>query len=107
MAKREYSNYQKKVISRYYENREQIDEQRLSELVTSLYLATGEKQKAKLWKSAEDTMTRLNVPKSRIEHVVSKQDPAVLATVVQDLATGAIPRNAPGSGRDQKRSQAN
>ena len=102
MAKRQYSNYQKKVISRYYENREQIDEQRLSELVTSLYLATGDKQKAKLWKSTEDTMTRLNVPKSRIEHVVSTKDAAVLAAVVQDLTSGAIPRNAAGSQKPTK-----
>ena len=29
---RDYSNYQKKVIGRYYENREQIDSGRLSEL---------------------------------------------------------------------------
>lgn len=93
MAPREYSNYQKKVIARYYENREQIDEQRLSELVTSLYLATGEKQQARLWKSAEEIMTRLKVPKSRIAHVVQQQDPAVLAAVVQDLQTGAIPRD--------------
>ena len=97
MAQREYSNYQKKVISRYYDNREQIDEQRLSELVTSLYLATGEKQKAKLWKSAEETMTRLGVPKTRVEHVVDKKDPAILAAVVQDLASGAIKPGKPGS----------
>jgi hypothetical protein len=97
MARREYSNYQKKVISRYYENRDQIDEQRLSELVTSLYLATGEKQKAKLWKSAEELMTRLEVPGNRVEHVVSSQDPAILAAVVQDLASGAIPRSKPGT----------
>ena len=87
---REYSNYQKKVISRYYENREQIDEQRLGELVTSLYLATGEKQRAKLWSSAEETMLRLGVPNSRVEHVVKKQDPAILAEVVKDLQSGVI-----------------
>ena len=39
MAKREYSKFQQGVIRRYYENREQIDEGKLSELVTSLYLA--------------------------------------------------------------------
>lgn len=89
MAK-EYSNYQKKVISRYYENREQIDEQRLGELVTSLYLATGPKQIEKLWKSAEETMLRLGVPESRVEHVCSKRDAAILAEVVKDLQSGAI-----------------
>ena len=46
---REYSKYQQKVISRYYENRDQIDEQKLSELVTNLFLATGKKQIAKHW----------------------------------------------------------
>lgn len=90
MPDREYSNYQRKVISRFYDNREQLDHQRLGELVTSLYLATGEKQKAKLWKSAEEAMTRLKVPATRVQHVVSKQDPAILAAVVEDLQKGRI-----------------
>ncbi|QDU36494.1 hypothetical protein Mal4_07800 [Maioricimonas rarisocia] len=91
MAQREYSNYQKKVISRYYDNRDQIDEQRLSEMVTNLYLATSEKQKEKLWKSAEEIMTRFEVPESRIQHIMTRRDPAILAEVVKDLQTGAIP----------------
>ncbi len=37
----EHSDYQKKIIGRYYENRESIDEGRLGELVTSLFLAEG------------------------------------------------------------------
>lgn len=91
MAK-EYSNYQKKVISRYYENREQIDEQRLSELVTSLYLATGTKKIEKLWTSAEETMTRLGVPDGRVKHVCETRDPAILAEVVKDMQAGKIPK---------------
>lgn len=90
MAEREYTNYQKKVISRYYENRDQIDEQRLSELVTSLYLASGEKQKQKLWKSVEETMSRLKLPTTRMAHVLERQDPALLAEVVKDLQSGKI-----------------
>jgi len=89
MAK-EYTNYQKKVISRFYDNREQIDNQRLSELVTNLYLAENKKQKDKLWKSAEEAMTRLKVPKTRIEHVMKSNDPAILAEVVNDLLSGKI-----------------
>lgn len=91
MAQRDYSNYQRKVISRYYDNREQIDEQRLAELVTNLYLASGKKRE-KLWQSAEETMQRLQVPESRIRHVVDTGDPAILAEVVQDLAKGLIKR---------------
>lgn len=91
MADREYSSYQQKAIKRYYENRDQIDEQRLSELVTNLYLAEGKKQ-AKMWITAGELMERLGVPKSRIEHVMAKADPAILAEVVKDLQTGAIPK---------------
>ncbi len=87
---REYSNYQKKVISRYYENRDQIDAQKLGELVTSLYLATTDKQKQRLWNQAAETMTRLKVPESRIAHVTEKADPALLAEVVKDLQSGVI-----------------
>lgn len=89
LAMPEYSNYQKKVISRYYENRDQIDQSRLEELVTSLFLAEG-KKRAKLWKTAEEIMLRLNVPKSRIEHVVGTDDPAILVEVVKDLQAGRI-----------------
>ena len=89
MTKREYTPYQQKVIKRFYENRDQIDEQRLSELVTSLYLATGKKQE-KLWQSAEETMKRLKVPESRIAHVLKSADPAVLAEVVKDIQSGSL-----------------
>jgi hypothetical protein len=90
MADREYTDYQRKVIARYYDHREQLDQQRLAELVTSLYLATGAKQQEKLWKSAEEMMTRLKVPPSRIQHVLARRDPAILAAVVEDLQKGII-----------------
>ena len=68
MAKRDYSKYQQGVIRRYYENREQIDEGRLGELVTSLYLAESARQRDKLWKSVEGVLERLGVIPSRIHH---------------------------------------
>ncbi|MFH1302259.1 MAG: hypothetical protein ABIK07_14460 [Planctomycetota bacterium] len=85
----EYSNYQKDVIKRYYDNRESIDQQKLSELCTNLFLTEG-KKKEKLWEKAREIMERLNVPPSRINHVLKSADPAVLAEVVQDLESGAI-----------------
>jgi len=91
----DYTDYQRKIIKRYYDNRDQLDEQRLAELVTSLYLATTDKQRVKLWTSAEETMRRLNVPKSRIEHVCAKRDPAILAEVVKDVQSGVIPKANP------------
>ena len=85
MANREYSKYQQKVIRRYYENRDQIDDQRLSELVAGLFLADG-----KMWKTAAEIMLRLNVPENRVKHVVGTDDPAILAEVVRDLQSGRI-----------------
>ena len=89
MADREYSKYQQKVIKNYYDNREQIDAQRLSELVTSLYLAT-EKKAGKMWETAESLMERLGVPPSRLEHIMTEKDPALLASVVEDINSGKI-----------------
>ena len=76
MPDRDYSSYQQKIIRRYYDHRDQMDEQRLSELVANLYLATG-KKRAKLWETARELMGRLNVPASRIEHVVKTGDAAI------------------------------
>jgi hypothetical protein len=89
MAEREYSRYQQKVIQRYYDNRPQMDEQRLSELVAELYLAS-EKKKLKLWESARDLMLRLGTPQSRVDHVMKTADPAILAEVVKDVQSGKI-----------------
>jgi hypothetical protein len=89
---KDYTPYQQKVIRQFYENRDQIDEQRLSELVTNLYLAEGKRKLDKMWKSAEEIMTRLKVPPARVEHVVATRDPAILAEVVKDIQSGLIQR---------------
>ncbi len=91
MTDRNYSAFQQKVIKRYYDNKDQIDEQRLSELVTNLYLAPPKKQ-AKMWESAEELMTRMKLPASRITHVMETRDVAVLAKVVEELQKGVIKR---------------
>ncbi len=88
MAKREYSKFQQGVIRRYYENREQIDEGKLSELVTSLYLAESKSAQDKLWERAESLLERLEVKASRIRHVLASRDAAVLAELVSELQKG-------------------
>jgi hypothetical protein len=91
MAEREYSKYQQDVIRRYYDNKDQIDEQRLSDLVTNLYLAPPKKV-AKMWESAEELMNRMKLPASRIEHVMKTRDVAVLAKIVEELQKGTLKR---------------
>lgn len=91
--KKDLTAHQQKIVARYYDNRDQIDEQRLAELVTSIYLANpGSKQLTKLWTSAGETMERLKVPASRVAHVLEKKDPAILAEVVKELQSGVLKR---------------
>ncbi len=98
MADRDFSKFQKKVIQRYYDNRPALDEQRLAELASDLYLAS-DKKKPKLWESAREIMERLGTPLSRIEHVMKTADPSQVAEVVKDIQSGKIrpkPEKKPG-----------
>ena len=81
---KEFSKYQQKVIQNYYNNRDAISLQRLSELVTDLYLAEG-KSRATKWKQAAATMEKLGVGADVIEHLVKQDNPALVAKLVEDL----------------------
>ena len=81
----DHTRYQKKVIKNYYDNLDTILLERLSDLVTNLYLAE-DKKREKLWKSAAEVMKKIEVPPTRIEHLVAKKDPALLAVLVKELS---------------------
>jgi hypothetical protein len=80
----EYTPYQQKIIRRYYHNQDAIQRQRLAELVTELYLSEGKKRQ-KVWQSVVAAMQKLGVPQSRIDHLIQKDDPALVAQVVKEL----------------------
>jgi hypothetical protein len=80
----DYSPYQKKLIDRYYRNYDAIKQQKLAELVTELYLAEGKKRE-RLWTQAEKLLKDLEFPESRIEHILARKDPALLAAVMKEL----------------------
>jgi hypothetical protein len=80
----EFSPYQQKVIKRYYDNADTVQLQRLAEMVTDLYLAEG-KQKARAWKQAAACMQKLGVQQTRIDHLMEKADPKLLANLVTEL----------------------
>ena len=80
----DFSPYQQKIIKRYYRNHDAIKFQRLSELAAELYLAEGKKTE-RLWKQAQEILVALEFPTSRIEHLLAKKDPALLAGVVKEL----------------------
>ena len=79
-----YSKHQQKIIKNYYENREAISLQRLSELVTELYLAEG-KARERQWKYILGVLPKLGLSEERIEHLRKKDDPRMLAKLVEEL----------------------
>lgn len=81
---KEFSKYQQKVIQNYYNNRDAISLQRLSELVTDLYLAEG-KSRATKWKQAAAALQKLGIGADVTEHLVKQDNPALLANIVKEL----------------------
>lgn len=80
----ERTKYQQNIIKNYYNNQDAISLQRLSELVTELYLAEG-KARARQWKYIVAVLEKLKVPAARIAHYQKKDDPALLAKLVEEL----------------------
>ena len=79
-----YSKYQQKIIKNYYNNLDAISLQKLSELVTDLYLAEG-KTREKKWKQAIAALEKLGLGPDRIEHLRTQDNPALLAKVVEEM----------------------
>lgn len=80
----ERSNYQQKIIKNYYQNREAISLQRVQEMVTELYLATG-KKRARLWDSLPAHLEKLGVKRPEIDQLVAKENPEAVAKLVERL----------------------
>jgi len=81
---KDYSKHQQKIINNYYNNREAISLQRLSELVTDLYLAEGKARETK-WKQAIGALEKLGIKPDRIADLRGKDNPALLAKVVEEM----------------------
>ena len=81
---RQYSKNVQSKIRAFYDNREAIGLQRLQELVTELYLAEGKKRE-KTWGLIEKALDKSGVKPERIAHLRQKDDPQLLAKLVEEL----------------------
>jgi hypothetical protein len=84
MAKNDYSQHQKDVISGYYNNLDTIMLGKLGELVTELYLADTKAKKNRLWQRAYKAMVKLKIRPAIIDHIMQKEDVEILAKNLQD-----------------------
>lgn len=78
------SRYQEKIIKNYYKNRDAIAIQRVQEIITELYLSEGKKRE-KQWQNLATHLAKLGVEQSRIDRLIEKNDPALVASTVQKL----------------------
>jgi hypothetical protein len=81
---RSYSKHQQKIIKNYYDNRGAISLQRLSELVTDLYLAEGKARETK-WRQAVGALEKMGIPQKQIDQLRQQDNPALLAKLVEEV----------------------
>jgi hypothetical protein len=88
MAKGQHlSRYQQGIVRRYYQHQDTIAVQKLSELVSELFLASDEKKKEKLWASVAQQLPKLDAEDTRCERVLAKRDLQELAKLVNEAAS--------------------
>lgn len=78
----ERTPHQDKIIKRYYDNRDEIMIQKLSELVTDLYLAEG-KKRTQVWKRIVAALENIKCPPEKIEQLVHSDNPTLLLRYIE------------------------
>jgi hypothetical protein len=86
MAKGQFhSSYQKGIIKRYYENKEDISAQKLGEIVSDLYLEENDAKAKRKWESAKTALLSLGANAARVEKIVAERNLQALAKLVEEL----------------------
>ena len=89
MTKKEYTSYQRDVISGYYDNLDAIMLTKLQELVTELYLTDSPAKQKRLWDRVNKAMVKLKVKPAIIKHIMKTRSVTVLAKNVADWLKSA------------------
>ena len=89
MAKQEYTGYQKKVISNYYNNLDSILLGKLQEMVTELYLADSKAKQDRLWDRVHKSMIKMKVKPNIIDHIMKDRSVTILAKNLEDWLKNA------------------
>ena len=82
---RQYTQYQKKVIKGYYDNNDTIKLQKLSELVTNLYLEPNMKKIDSGWKRIEKMLRGIKVSEYQIERIMEEKSLEMLSKKISSL----------------------
>lgn len=87
MAKgQDLTRHQRGIVNRYYEHRDTIMAQKVSEIVSDLYLAESEKKAASLWERARKALGNTGMKPEIIAKIVDQRDLESLARAANELA---------------------
>ncbi|MEI6236875.1 MAG: hypothetical protein WCT04_27765, partial [Planctomycetota bacterium] len=80
-----HTAHQKGIIKRYYENKGDINSQKLSEIVSDLYLEENAAKQKRLWASAETALINLGANAAQVEQIVAERNLGALAKMAEKL----------------------
>ncbi len=80
-----YTQYQKKVIKNFYDNKDIRLVQKLGELVSNLYLETNEKKIETGWKKIKKMLTDLNVHTGEVEYLTKDKNLSMISKKLDEL----------------------
>lgn len=83
----ERTAFQQGIIKRYYEHFDTISLQRLSEIVSDIYMADANKP-VKLWEKAKQLLSRVSAEDELVAKIIAKKDIQGLAKLVNELSVG-------------------
>ncbi len=91
------SSHQKKIIDRYYDNHDTIQSDKLSQIVSDLWLAQEGTNKTKLWGKAQVALMRMGVDANRVAKAVGDRNIEALAALVAEVDAKGKQEPTPGS----------
>lgn len=80
-----YTEFQKKVIRNFYENKDLRLIQKLGELVSDLYLESSEKKKETGWKKIKKMLIDLKVHPHEVEYLTKDKNLAVISKKLAEM----------------------
>jgi hypothetical protein len=76
---------QKGIVRRYYEHKETLGTQKLSEIVSELYLCEDERKADRLWQQALTALKNAGMHEGRAKRMVEARNLERLARVLEEL----------------------
>ena len=80
-----YTQYQRKVIKNFYDNKDLRLIQKLGELASNLYIETSEKKKETGWKRIKKMLTDLKVHPHEVEYLTRDKNLSMISKKLAEM----------------------